>query len=70
MPVYVYKCPVCQQVKEVLQRLTDPAPHCRHVFPDGNQVKTPGCSMEKQLTAPGFAINGEGVYSPGTKASK
>lgn len=62
MPFYRYACPVCNVELTKLQKVNDPAPAC----PDDEKHG----QMAKQLTAPGFHITGEGVYSPGTKVPK
>ena len=62
MPLYQYACATCNVEMTKLQKVGDAAPACPQDEAHG--------IMAKQLTAPGFAINGEGVYSPGTKVSK
>ena len=49
MPIYVYKCPVCERTREFLMSLNDPPPRCLHRALD----ETPNyIVMEKQATAP------------------
>ena len=55
MPIFAYKCPVCGNKAEVLQKYNDPAPRC-HVCMDPKYVKL--TVMERQLTTAGFEIKG------------
>lgn len=62
MPMYSYRCRECRTHTDKFQRMSEPMP-----------TKCPSCDkdgLEKQLTAPGFAISGAGVYSPGLKVSR
>ena len=54
MPIYAYKCPACGHAKDVLQKMTAPAPECS----DCGKA-----TMEKQLTAAGFQLKGSGWYA-------
>lgn len=55
MPIYLYKCPECNAIVEVIQKLSDPpilgCPQCVY---DGQ--------LEKQVTAASFQFNGNGYY--------
>ena len=55
MPIYSYKCSNCGYTKDVLQKYSDapitPCPKCN--------MKT----MVKQLSAPGFELNGKVWYA-------
>lgn len=59
MPIYEYRCGVCEFRKGHLMKVSDP-----------QQKPCPACGSQaytRQLTAPAFSIEGPGVYSPGTK---
>jgi predicted nucleic acid-binding Zn ribbon protein len=58
MPIYTYRCPICQAERTGLFRLSDPAPACtRH------PTSTAPPIMVKTPSAPGFQVNGPGAYS-------
>ena len=69
MPIYAYKCGSCGHAKDVLQKISDPAP-----------TVCPACgaaAFSKQVTAAGFQLKGSGWYatdfkggSNGTGAAK
>jgi putative FmdB family regulatory protein len=44
MPLYDYQCPNCRTRREVLRKMSDPAPLCRDCDPK--------VTMEKQVTMP------------------
>lgn len=52
MPIYVYKCPSCHKVEELMMKMTAPHPPCSdcHVI------------MEKQLTSAALKFLGSGFY--------
>jgi len=56
MPLYEYRCPVCDRTVEVLQRMEDPAPECRRHL--ALQL------MEKLPTAGSFRLKGTGWFNP------
>lgn len=60
MPIYDYQCPQCGKIKEILQKIDAPAPHC-------------GCEknslMLKKVTSAGFNIKGGGWHASDLKGS-
>ena len=55
MPIYAYKCESCGHAKDVLQKMSDDP-----------LTKCPSCgspSFNKQLTAAGFQLKGNGWYA-------
>lgn len=58
MPYYDYKCPVCEETKEVLQKHDDPAPRC---CCDCDQQGP--YDMERMISAPSVRFKGSGFYS-------
>jgi putative FmdB family regulatory protein len=55
MPIYEYRCNLCGEEHEVLQKVTEPL-----------LVECPACGkpgLQKQLTAPGFQLKGSGWYA-------
>ena len=50
MPIYVYACPTCDVVVEVLQKFNSPSPRC-------TKCKT---NMNKQPALTSFALKGSG----------
>ena len=60
MPIYAYQCPTCGHAKDVLQKMSDPAPQC---FACGV------AQMEKQVTAAGFQLKGSGWYADAYKSA-
>ncbi|GAB3245986.1 FmdB family zinc ribbon protein [Chitinimonas naiadis] len=55
MPIYDYQCTECGHRADVLRKLSDPA-----------LTQCPACGKEafaKQLSAPGFQLNGSGWYA-------
>ena len=55
MPIYEYRCSLCGQEHEVLQKVTEPPP-----------TECPSCGkpgMQKLLTAAGFQLKGSGWYA-------
>lgn len=62
MPIYAYRCMSCGFEKDHLQKLNDPV-----------LVTCPQChedSYEKQLTAAGFQLKGNGWYATDFKGDK
>ena len=61
MPIYAYRCNACGFEKDHLQKLNDPAlttcPEC------GQQA------YDKQLTAAGFQLKGQGWYATDFKGA-
>lgn len=54
MPIYVYKCSACNHAQDVLQKMSDPV-----------LKQCPVCDQptyEKQVTAAGFQLKGDGWY--------
>lgn len=54
MPIYVYKCSACNHAQDVLQKMSDPL-----------LTQCPAChqsTYEKQVTAAGFQLKGDGWY--------
>lgn len=54
MPIYVYKCSACNHAQDVLQKMSDPV-----------LTQCPICDQptyEKQVTAAGFQLKGDGWY--------
>lgn len=62
MPLYEYKCSVCEQVREVLQKFDDPAPECTCT-----EEPKP---MEKVLSLGNFSLKGPGWFSDGYTGKK
>ena len=65
MPIYEYRCTLCGQEHEVLQKVSEPP-----------LTECPSCGkpgMQKRLTAAGFQLKGSGWYATdfkgGTKKS-
>jgi len=56
MPIYEYECKVCKQVKEKLQRVSDPPPHCEC---------SPEEPMRKKVSTSNFQLRGGGWYRDG-----
>lgn len=55
MPIYIYRCPVCQVSEKVTAKMSDPKPeHC--------DVK-----MERVPAKTGFTLQGSGWYKDGYK---
>ena len=57
MPLYEYKCEICETVTEKLQKTTDPP-----------LVRCPMCnqdSLKKVISAGVFDLKGKGFYKPG-----
>ena len=55
MPIYEYRCTLCGQEHEVLQKVSEPP-----------LTECPSCGkpgMQKQLTAAGFQLKGSGWYA-------
>lgn len=55
MPIYDYECTSCGLKKEVMRKISEP-----------NLTLCPECGKEtftKQLSAPGFQLNGSGWYA-------
>lgn len=55
MPIYEYRCSVCGQEHEVLQKVTEPP-----------LTECPSCGkpgLQKLLTAAGFQLKGSGWYA-------
>ena len=55
MPIYAYKCDSCGHAKDVLQKMSDDP-----------LTKCPSCgapTFNKQLTAAGFQLKGNGWYA-------
>ena len=55
MPIYQYRCSVCGQEQEVLQKVSEPP-----------LTECPSCGkpgMQKVLTAAGFQLKGSGWYA-------
>jgi|TARA_R100001594_G_scaffold10141_2_gene24021 putative FmdB family regulatory protein len=56
MPLYVYKCEVCQAKVEILQPFGEPCPHCTTCkLDDGTSVP-----MKKQIALTSFSLKGDG----------
>lgn len=61
MPIYCFVCPVCNVERTGLFKLDADAPRCdapAHLVP----AQDPPV-MVKQLSAPGFQVNGAGAYT-------
>ena len=61
MPIYEYRCSVCGQEHEVLQKVTEPP-----------LTECPSCGkpgMQKLLTAAGFQLKGKGWYATDFKGT-
>ena len=54
MPIYEYKCVKCNQVDEVWQKISDPAPQGCSVC---------GAQVEKLMSMTSFALKGSGWYT-------
>lgn len=53
MPIYEYKCQSCEQLIEVMQRMSDdPLTTCKNC----------GGDLKKQISAPAFQFKGTGWY--------
>lgn len=55
MPIYEYRCSACGQTHEAMQKMSDPL-----------LTACPVCgkeTLEKQLTAAGFQLKGNGYYA-------
>ena len=62
MPIYAYRCESCGFEKDHLQKLNDPV-----------LATCPACNQEayqKQITAAGFQLKGNGWYATDFKGSK
>ena len=55
MPIYAYRCNACGFEKDHLQKLSDPV---LNICPECNQE-----SYQKQVTAAGFQLKGNGWYA-------
>ena len=62
MPIYAYKCSTCQHEQDVLQKMSDPV---LTVCPECNQS-----TYEKQVTAAGFQLKGNGWYETDFRGPK
>lgn len=62
MPIYIYKCPVCENVEEHLVSLSDELNQIKRCY----KHKPDQCIlMEKQITTPAcFILKGAGFYKP------
>lgn len=64
MPTYPYRCPVCEEEFEQIQKISDaPLKEC----------KTPGCPgvPQRQIgQGTGFVLNGDGWYRDGYSGSR
>ncbi|HEX7218755.1 MAG TPA: zinc ribbon domain-containing protein [Burkholderiales bacterium] len=61
MPIYEYRCSLCGQEHEVLQKVSEPP-----------LVDCPACGkpgLQKLLTAAGFQLKGSGWYATDFKAA-
>ena len=61
MPIYEYRCSLCGQEHEVLQKVSEPP-----------LVDCPSCGkpgLQKLLTAAGFQLKGSGWYATDFKAA-
>ena len=58
MPIYAYKCSACDNVMEVMAKMSDPAPtrceHCGAVD-----------QLQKLISRTAFKLKGDGWYSSG-----
>lgn len=62
MPMYSYRCSACGLPTDLFHRMSAPPPtQCKACNEHG---------LVKQLTAPGFSIEGAGVYKPGLTFSR
>ena len=62
MPIYQYRCTVCGQEHEVLQKVSEPP-----------LTECPSCGkpgMQKLLTAAGFQLKGSGWYATDFKGGQ
>jgi putative FmdB family regulatory protein len=62
MPIYEYRCSVCGQEHEVLQKVSEPP-----------LTECPSCGkpgLQKVLTAAGFQLKGSGWYATDFKSKK
>lgn len=62
MPIYAYRCNACGYEKDHLQKLSDPV---LNICPECNQE-----SYQKQVTAAGFQLKGNGWYATDFKGGK
>ncbi len=61
MPIYSYHCPVCNVERTGLFKLGAPAPKCENT--DAHRPPQEAPEMVKQLSTPGFQVNGKGAYT-------
>ncbi|MFT3849166.1 MAG: zinc ribbon domain-containing protein [Propionivibrio sp.] len=62
MPIYAYRCNACGFEKDHLQKLSDPV---LNTCPECNRE-----SYQKQVTAAGFQLKGNGWYATDFKGGK
>jgi putative FmdB family regulatory protein len=68
MPLYVYRCPVCEIEVETRQKVDDPDPYCQDCWTDTK----PGCDenpvkMERLISQTTFILKGSGWGKDGYK---
>lgn len=56
MPIYRYRCPKCQATREVMAKMSDPAPAC---------VECGAEPMVKAVARTAFKLKGGGWYAQG-----
>lgn len=66
MPLYEYKCPVCEATVEVLQSHAAPAPVCDCIAKNDPAPNGDGRTEMRRLVAKtSFVLNGGGWYKDG-----
>ena len=58
MPIYAYKCSICDRVMEVMAKMSDPAPILCEYCGAKNQ-------LQKLISRTAFKLKGDGWYSSG-----
>jgi putative FmdB family regulatory protein len=64
MPIYEYRCPLCEREVEKLQRMSEPPPKCDGVGSDDEKLHDP-VPMKKIVSASSFALKGGGWAKDG-----
>lgn len=60
MPIYRYRCPQCGASREIMAKMSDPAPSC---------VECGAPSMVKAVARTAFQLKGGGWYAQGYSGS-
>jgi len=60
MPLYVYKCPVCEETIEIRQKIDEPDPYCQMCWGDTKD----GCDenpiqMKRVISPTSFILKGK-----------